>query len=75
MASQRPVYKAYLLRLWPVRSAGDTGEWTSWRAVLENVHTRERQGFASLEELFEFLRTRMEVMIEDGETDSEHELR
>jgi hypothetical protein len=41
----------------------------------DNVHTRERQGFASLEELFEFLRTRMEVMIEDGETDSEHELR
>ena len=43
-------YRAYLLRLWRVQTDGQ-----SWRAMLENVETGERQGFASLEKLIEFL--------------------
>jgi hypothetical protein len=44
-------YLAYLLRLWQVRDEGQTG----WRASVENVHTGERLGFASLTELWAFL--------------------
>jgi hypothetical protein len=32
-----------------------------WRAALESPHTSERKGFASLEELFDFLRTQTEA--------------
>lgn len=42
---------AYLLRLWPVQEAGQT----VWRASLENPHTGEKLGFATLERLFAFL--------------------
>jgi hypothetical protein len=44
-------YLAYLLRMWQVRNEGRIG----WRASVENVHTGERRGFASLGELFTFL--------------------
>ena len=65
MTPQRPGYWAYLLRLWQVRN----GEETHWRASLEDAHAGERHGFANLEALFEFLRNRTEVTMEDGETD------
>jgi hypothetical protein len=39
------------LRLWREKDKGKTG----WRASLENAHTGERRGFASLGELFAFL--------------------
>jgi hypothetical protein len=42
---------SYLLRLWPVQQAGQT----VWRASLENPHTGEQLGFATLERLFAFL--------------------
>lgn len=48
---QRP-YLSYLLRLWQTRRAGEL----VWRASLENPHTGERRGFATLEALFAFLR-------------------
>lgn len=44
-------YMAYMLRLWQV----DSDQGLSWRASLENPHTGERRGFASLEALFKFL--------------------
>ncbi len=47
---QRP-YFAYLLRLWCVNANGDV----VWRASLEDPHTGQRHGFASLDRLFEFL--------------------
>ena len=47
---------AYLLRLWQARDA----EGLCWRASLQDVHTGQRQGFAGLEALFEFLRARTE---------------
>lgn len=42
-------YMAYLLRLWRENSDG------SWRALLENPHSGERAGFATLAELVTFL--------------------
>ncbi len=45
------LYRSYLLRLWCTEQA-ETG---CWRASLEDSHTGELIGFASLEELFAFL--------------------
>jgi hypothetical protein len=42
---------SYLLRLWPAEHEGQT----VWRASLENPHTGEQLGFATLERLFAFL--------------------
>jgi hypothetical protein len=44
-------YITYLLRLW---RAGD-GDNPSWRAMLENPHSGERQVFADLMRLFAFI--------------------
>ena len=43
-------YRSYLLRLWRVEDDGG-----NWRALLEEVETGKRQGFANLEKLIEFL--------------------
>jgi hypothetical protein len=51
MAEKGSRYYAYLLRLW---QNGD--EEKVWRASLESPKTRERRGFASLEDLFGYLR-------------------
>jgi len=45
-------YLSYLLRLWRVRR----NNYLVWRASLENSHTGEKHGFASLDLLLEFLR-------------------
>ncbi len=44
-------YRSYLLRLWLAKEQDQT----VWRASLENPHTGERLGFATLERLFAFL--------------------
>lgn len=49
--SEQQDYFSYLLRLW--RASGV--EPTVWRMSLEDPHTGERIGFASLESLFAFL--------------------
>ena len=51
MGAQQPGYRSYLLRLWQVGNA----ETLSWRTFLEDVPTRQRQNFASLEQQFAFL--------------------
>jgi hypothetical protein len=51
MTTEQPGYLAYLLRLWRVSDDGKP----VWRASVENPHTGERHGFASLELLFAFL--------------------
>jgi hypothetical protein len=51
MSERERPYLAYLLRLWQVAREYGTGR----RASLENAHSGERRGFASLEELFAFL--------------------
>jgi hypothetical protein len=47
-----PDYLTYLLRLWRMRGAGAAG----WRASLASPDSGERHGFASLDDLFLFLR-------------------
>ncbi len=49
-------YLSYLLRLWQTSN----GEKQVWRASLQSPGTGERQGFASLEALFDFLQTQAE---------------
>jgi hypothetical protein len=51
MSKRRRGYLSYLLRVWRTGSEGNA----VWRASLENPFTRERQGFASLRDLFAFL--------------------
>ena len=55
--SEPPCYRVYLLRSWEVRGADSDGPVT-WRFSLEDPQTGERQGFADLESLVAFLRTR-----------------
>jgi hypothetical protein len=45
-------YQAYLVRIWPVRNT----EGLVWRASITNARTSESQGFANMEELFDYLR-------------------
>jgi hypothetical protein len=66
MVGEQPDYLSYLLRLWRVNDGGTShredgesehaGGKAVWRASLESVRTGERRSFASLEELFDFLR-------------------
>jgi hypothetical protein len=51
-------YASYLLRLWRVGAA----EGHTWRASLKSAHDGEQVGFASLEDLFHFLRTQTGMM-------------
>lgn len=44
-------YRAYLIRLWPVCSGGQT----VWRASAEDAHSGERRAFADMDHLFAFL--------------------
>jgi hypothetical protein len=48
-------YVAYLLRLWRETSGGST----RWRASLQDPHSGEMVGFASLTELFGYLRRKI----------------
>lgn len=47
-------YHAYLLRIW--REA----EGMPWRATLQNPHTGEQEGFASVDQLIAFIRSKTE---------------
>ena len=51
---------AYLVRLWQVNGEGQP----AWRASIEDPHTGERCGFASLESLFAFLEAQMRAASE-----------
>jgi hypothetical protein len=53
MSDPRRGYVGYLLRLWQVSE----GQNAVWRASLEDPHTGERRGFATLQELFTYLET------------------
>jgi hypothetical protein len=53
-----PRYRAYLLRFW--EEGSHHSDWLAeWRFSLEDPHTGERLGFASLEKLVAFLRQTM----------------
>jgi hypothetical protein len=51
MSDDPPRYLAYMLRMWQATSDGRL----VWRASLESPHTGERQGFADLRALCDFL--------------------
>jgi hypothetical protein len=59
-------YMSYLLRLWQVDTEGviPHAGGTVWRASLESSLTGKRQGFTSLDELFEFLHRQMGALVE-----------
>ena len=57
MSEPRRRYIAYLLRMWQVRCE----KGLAWRASLESARASERRGFASLDELFDFLLERTET--------------
>lgn len=46
------LYRAYLIRLWPIKQGGQEGQ----RAFAQNIATGERKHFPDLESLFDFLR-------------------
>jgi hypothetical protein len=58
VSQERRDYLSYLLRLW----RESDGEVPVWRASLRSSHTGETVGFASLEELFEFLQGQIGVL-------------
>ena len=71
---EHPIYLAYLLRLWQVGRQMDSHHSAAeivWRASLENPHTHERQGFANLDELFDFLRTQTNILSRGNEGQDE----
>ena len=53
---QRRRYTSYLLRLWQAESQGEL----VWRASLESPGTGERQGFAGLKDLFDYLEAQID---------------
>ena len=65
MSERQTRYLSYLLRLW--QDNGD--DRPIWRASLQSSLREERQGFASLDELFAFLRRQIGT---DGDTDNEY---
>jgi hypothetical protein len=57
MDKKQPDYLSYLLRLWREENHRAPGaDKTIWRASLESAHTGEKRTFASLSDLFDFLR-------------------
>ena len=52
MSKERRRYVSYLLRLWQAEHKGAL----VWRAFLQNAHSGERWGFATLDELWAFLK-------------------
>lgn len=50
--NDRQHYHSFLLRVW----LAEEGSQPQWRASLEDPHTGERQGFASLEDLCRYLK-------------------
>lgn len=64
--ADQPDYLSYLLRLWWEGGEGEApdGKGRAWRASLESPHTGERKGFASLEDVFEFLREQTSAVSE-----------
>jgi hypothetical protein len=62
MTDDQRGYRSYLLRLW---QAGN-GEASEWRLVIEDVRSRKRQSFASVNHLATFLRAQMRGSAQEG---------
>lgn len=66
MSREQGGYYSYLLRLWRVKSQGQS----LWRASLEDALTGERRGFASLDDLFACLRRQTDDEVDGKEVDT-----
>ena len=53
---EQSAYQSYLLRLWRVKE-GEEG----WRASLESAQTGERRGFATLDALYDYIRSQTRI--------------
>jgi hypothetical protein len=60
VSKEPPDYLAYQLRLWRASEGGGA----VWRASLTSSRTRERESFANLDELFDFLRQQTGASLE-----------
>lgn len=67
MSNEQPDYYSYLLRLWRETGRGQT----IWRASLERSLAEERQFFASLRDVFEFLRQQTSAALDTGDAEGE----
>ena len=62
MCRQQRRYLSYLLRLWQAQGTDNM----VWRASLEGARSSEQAGFATLDDLFAFLRTQTLIGPESG---------
>lgn len=69
MTDQENRYRAFMLRLYRVGAS----EQPDWRASLEDPHTGERHGFATLSELLDFLFAYTDQLRPVGLSSSPHE--
>jgi hypothetical protein len=58
MDKKQPDYISYLLRVWRSNGRGKK----AWQASLQDPHTGERLGFASLDDLFAYLERQIGVV-------------
>ena len=75
MTKAQPDYLAYLLRLWRANgenSSQSAAESVVWRVSLESPHTGEKKSFASLDDLFDFLRQQTGEGPNDVTTQTDH---
>ncbi len=68
MTEKSRQYLAYMLRVWSIKD----DQKVLWRASLQNAQTSERRGFASLEDLFEYLRSQAAAMTDQDRPKSPH---
>ena len=72
-AGEPSAYRSYLLRLWRAGEAGGP-----WRASLQSAVAGERLGFASLDDLFDFIRRQINLAPDlhpDASEEETHERR
>ena len=63
--TERKRYFSCLLRVWLAEESSQP----QWRASLEDPHTGERQGFASLEDLYQYLNQQTRLNAGEKELD------
>jgi hypothetical protein len=71
MTKEQTSYLSYLLRMWQTGEGGKQ----AWRASLESPGTKRRQGFASLETLFDFLKGQTEFEARDRRDSAQETLK
>jgi hypothetical protein len=68
--TERQLYRSYLLRMWQVGQ-----EPCDWRAMLENPSTGERQGFANLDDLCDWIQEQAQAGEQCGPSSDGHHQR